>query len=103
MNILPLAIPLTAVLTCSNLSASAFASRKRFALNASTDLLPLSPCDLGLGLILFAHGPGFPLTDTSSHQLWAVGFPNIDPIHEEVEHSHIAAVVIHLKPPALEP
>src|SRR5258708_3587875 len=40
---------------------------------------------------------------TSSWMGSTVGFPNVDPIHEEVEHTHIAPVVIHLKLAASEP
>src|SRR5450755_460231 len=32
-----------------------------------------------------------------THKFWAVGFAKVDPIYEEVEHPHIASVVIHLK------
>src|SRR5947209_6739839 len=97
MNVLALAIPLTRLLTCSNLCASAAASSSCFVLNASTDRQPLLAGDLGLLLVVFAHGSGFPLTDAASHQLWAVGFPNIFPLNKKVEHAHIAAVIIHIE------
>src|SRR5438876_6007460 len=103
MNVLALAIPLTCLLTCSNLCASAFARRTRFILNASANWQPLGARDLGLLLVVLAHGSGFPLTHATSHELWAVGFSNIFPVNKEVEHPHIAAVVIHVKLAALEP
>src|SRR5258708_13168889 len=102
MNVFPLAIPLTALLTCSNLCASAFAVCPRFFLNTSANLWPVFAGDLGLHLVLFAHRSGFPLTDATSHQLGTVGFPNIFPLDKDVEHTHIAAVVIHVKLAALE-
>src|SRR6266567_7684172 len=97
MNILPLAIPLTALLTCSNLCASAFACLPRFVLNASADRSPLLAGDLGLHLVMFVHDSGFPLTDATSHELRAVGFSHVAPFHEEIEHAYISAIVIHFK------
>src|SRR5258708_40236943 len=84
MNVLALAIPLTGLLTCSNLCASAAARCSCFVLNASSDWQPLLAGDLGLLFVVFAHGSGFPLTDAASHQLWAVGFPNIFPLHKNI-------------------
>src|SRR5438874_186875 len=103
MNVLALAIPLTRLLTCANLCASAAASCSCLVLNASTDWQPLLAGDLGLLLVVFSHGSGFPLTDAASHQLWAVGFPNIFPFDEDVEHSHVPSVVVQVKLTALEP
>src|SRR5258708_31642830 len=60
MNILALAIPLTRLLTCANLCASVAASSSCFVLNASTDWQPLLAGDLGLLLVVFVHGSGFP-------------------------------------------
>src|SRR5881275_2795408 len=100
MNVLALAIPLTALLTCSNLCASATACCPRFVLNTSADWQPLFTGDLGLLLIVLAHGSGFPLTDTTSHELRAVGFANIFPPDKKVEHAHIATIIIHLELPA---
>src|SRR5258706_432917 len=77
MHVLALAIPLTRLLTCSNLCASAFARGCRFILNASPDWQPLGarlPCH---HLVVFAHGFGFPFTDATSHELGAVGFSDI--------------------------
>jgi hypothetical protein len=49
-----------------------------------------------------ARGSGFPLTDAAPHQLWAVGFPNIFPLDKNIEHAHVAAVIIHIELSALE-
>src|SRR5713226_1835334 len=103
MNVLALAVPLTCLLTCSNLCTSAAASCPRFVLNASTDWQPLFTSNLRLFLVVFAHGSGFPLTDAAPHELWAVGFPNIFPLDKNVEHTHIAAVVIHIELSACQP
>src|SRR6266566_2668587 len=103
MHVLALAIPLTRLLTCSNLCASAFARRCRFVLNASPNLQPLGarlPCH---HLVVFAHGFGFPFTDATSHELGTVGFSDIATFDEQVEHAHIPPVIIHLEFAALEP
>src|SRR5258708_7619929 len=97
MDVLALTIPLTRLLTCSNLCASAAASSSCFVLNASTDWQPLLAGEMTLLLVMFAHGSGFPLTDTDSHQLWAVGFPKIFPLDKNVQNTNIAAVVIHIE------
>jgi hypothetical protein len=102
MNVLALTVPLTRLLTCSNLCASAAASSPCFVLNASADWQPLLAGDLGLLLVVFAHGSGFPLTDAAPHELWAVGFPNIFPPDKKIEHAHVAAVIIHIELSALE-
>src|SRR5258708_2133921 len=104
MNVFPLAIPLAALLICSNLCGSSLAaSFLRFVLDVSTDLSPLLARNLGLGLVVFTHGSGFPLTDTTSHELWTVGFADVDALHEEVKHTHVSPVVIHLKGAARQP
>lgn len=103
MDVLPLAIPLTRLLTCANLCTSAFARVPRFVLDVGACFASLRTCGFRLDLVMFPHGSGFPFTDAASHQLGTVGFPNVDPIHEEVEHTHIAAVVIHLKLATREP
>src|SRR5438132_6113856 len=103
MNVLALAIPLTRLLTCSNLCASAAASSSCFVLNTSTDGQPLFAGDLGLLLVVLAHGSGFPLADATSHELWAVGFANIFAADEDVEHAHVPPVVIQVKLSAPEP
>src|SRR5260221_10211787 len=103
MHVLALAIPLTRLLTCSELCASAFARGCRFILNASPDLQPLGarlPCH---HLVVFAHGFGFPFTDATSHELGAVGFSDIATFYEQVEHTHVTPIVIHLELAALEP
>ncbi len=56
-----------------------------------------------LHLVMFAHGFGFPFADTASHELGTVGFPDVAPLDEKVEHAHVPPVVIHLKLAALEP
>src|SRR5437870_4892665 len=96
MNVLALTIPLTSLLTCSNLCASA-ASSSCFILNASTDCYPLSVREITVLLVMFAHGSGFPLTDAAPHQLWAVGFPNIFPLDKNVQDTHVPPVVIQVK------
>src|SRR5712691_7030480 len=104
MNVFSLAVPLAALLTRSNLCCSQLAaSLLRFVLNVSTDLSSLGTRTLGLGLVVFPHGSGFPLTDTTSHQLWAVGFADVDALHEDIEHTHVSPVVIHLKGAARQP
>src|SRR6266487_4429363 len=89
MHVLALAIPLTRLLTCSNLCTSAFARGCGFILNTNPDLSPLLAGDLSLHLVVFAHGSGFPFTDAT--------------FHEQVEHAHIPPIVIHLELAALEP
>src|SRR5713101_5740808 len=103
MDVFPLAIPLTALLSLTDLGTAAFARRSRFFLNASADLSPLFACGFCLGLVVFAHGSGFPLTDATSHELWTVGFPKVDPIHEEIQHAYVAPVIIHLEFATSEP
>src|SRR2546428_405817 len=97
MNVWALAVPLTGLFDLTNLRASATACCSRFVLNTSPNGQPLFTGDLGLLLVVLAHGPGFPLTDAASHQLWAVGFANIFASDEDVEHSHISPVVIQVK------
>src|SRR5256885_1071462 len=41
----------------------------RTPVKPSKDLSPLLTCDFRLGLIMFAHGSGFPFTDTAPHEL----------------------------------
>jgi len=103
MNVWALAIPLTGLFTCSNLCASATACCPRFVLNTSTDWQPLGICDLGLLLVVLAHGSGFPLTDATSHELGTVGFSDIAAFDEQVKNRDISAIVIHLELAALEP
>src|SRR6266702_6326665 len=103
MNVLALAIPLTRLLTCSNLCASTAASSSCFVLNASTNRQPLFTGDLRLLLVVLAHGSGFPLTDAAPHELWAVSFANIFATDEDVEHSHVPSVVVQVKLTAPEP
>src|SRR5713226_1420218 len=103
MNVLALAIPLTRLLTCSNLCASAFARVSRFVLNASADWQPLLAGDLGEAAVVFAHGSGSPFTDATSYELGTVGFSDVAAFNEEVEHAHVPPVVIHLELAALEP
>src|SRR2546425_27011 len=103
MHVCPLAIPLTALLTCSHLCASAFSPFARFFLDARADLAPLFSGHPGLHLVLFAHRSGFPFTDAASHQTGAVGFPNIVALDKEVEHPNVPSVVIHLELAALKP
>src|SRR6266566_5361701 len=104
MNVLPLSIPLAALLICSNLCCSQLAaSLLRFVLDVSTNLSPLLAGNLGLGLVVFPHGSSVPLTDTTSHQLWTVGFADVDALHEDIEHTHVSPVVIHLKGAARQP
>src|SRR5215467_5931549 len=103
MNVCPLTVPLTALFGLTNLCSSSFACLPRFALDAGADLSPLFTGDLGLYLIVPSHGSGFPLTDATSHQLWAVGFPDIFPLDKQIEDTDIAAVEIHVKLAPLEP
>src|SRR6266516_480063 len=42
-------------------------------------------------------------TFATSHELWTVGFADIDALHEEVEHTLVSPVVIHLKGAARQP
>src|SRR5713101_2565518 len=102
MDVGPLAIPLPALLALTDTRA-AVAVGPRFVLYARACLVPLGAGGFRLALVMFAHGSGFPCTDAASHQTWAVGFPNVDPIHEEGEHTHIAPVEIPLKLAARKP
>src|SRR5262245_4287830 len=97
MNVFPLTVPLTVLFSLTNLCGSVFACSSRFALDAGTNRLPLLSGDLGSRLIVFAHGSGFPFADTTAHQLWAVGFPDVFSLDEQIEHTDITAIVIHLK------
>src|SRR6266496_3630807 len=97
MNVFPLTVPLAALFGLTNLCGSSFACSPRFALDAGANRLPLLSGDLGLHFIVFAHGSSFPFADATAHQLWAVGFSNVDAIREEVEHADIASVKVHLE------
>src|SRR5215471_2709440 len=97
-----LTIPLTALLTGSHLCAAAFPPLAGFFLNTRADLTPMFAGDPGLHLVLFTYRSGFPFTDATAHQRGAVGFPNIGALDKEVEHTHIPAVIIHLKLAALQ-
>src|SRR5438067_6676018 len=97
MYVLALAIPLTCLLTCSNLCAAATACGPRLFLNTSAHWQPLFTSEITLLLVMFAHGSGFPLTDATPHELWAVGFANIFALDKDVEHSHVPSVVIQVK------
>src|SRR6266498_4044017 len=96
MNVLALTIPLTTLLDLTNLCASTAARCPRFVLNTSADWQSLFTGDLGLRLVVFAHGSGFPLTDATSHELWTVGFSNIFPLDKDATDVHYAALVIYL-------
>src|SRR5215469_8642066 len=97
MNVFSLTIPLAALLTCPSFCPSAFFAFACFFLNASTGLHPLRGRTLLFRIIVCAHRFRFPLADTFSHQLGAVGFPNIFPLDKQIEHTDIAAVVIHVE------
>src|SRR6266496_3244704 len=97
MNVAALAIPLTGLFTCANLCAAATACRPCFVLNTSTSGQPLFAGDLSLLLVMFTYGSGFPLAHTAPHELWTVGFANIFAFDEDVEHSHVSAVVVQVK------
>src|SRR5947209_17199615 len=97
MNVLALAIPLTGLFACANFCAAATACRPRLILNTSTGGQPLFTSNLGLFLIVFTHGSGFPLAHSAPHKGGAVGFANIFAAHEDVEHSHVSAVVVQVK------
>src|SRR2546421_578447 len=103
MNVLALAVPLTRLLTCSNLCAATAACCPRFILDTSTNGQSLFTGEMTLLLVMFAHGSGFPLADTAPHKPGAVGFPNIFPFDKNVEHAHIAPVVIQVKLAAPQP
>src|SRR5216684_4441774 len=103
MDVLSLAVPLTALLDLTNLCASAFASLPRFALGAGACLPPLLAGTFGEAAVVFAHGSGFPFTDTTSHKLGTVGFSDVAAFNEDIEHAHVPPIVIHLKLAALEP
>src|SRR5437868_10303574 len=66
-------------------------------LHTSTSGQPLFAGDSGLFLIVFTHGSGFPLAHTAPHEPRAVGFANIFAFDEDVEHSHVSAVVVQVK------
>src|SRR5467141_696005 len=102
MHVYPLAIPLPALLGVPDGGGSAFTSSPRFALHTSADLSPVLAGEPGVRRVVFPHGSGFPFTDATSHQLWAVGFPDIFSRNKEVEHPHVPSIVIHLKLSALE-
>ena len=97
MDLLALAIPLAAVFVLTNLCGLSFACSPYFALNTSADLSPLLACLFCHHFVMFVHGIGFPFTDAISQKLRAVCLSDIDPIHEEVEHTDIAPVKIHVK------
>src|SRR5258708_13283400 len=100
INVFPVAIPLAALLICSNLCGSSLAaSFLRFVLDVSTDLSPLLARNLGLGLVVFTHGSGFPLTDTTSHELWTVGFADVSALHQQLSHPPLSPPLIPPKQP----
>src|SRR5581483_605291 len=103
MDLLSLAVPLTPAFHLTNLCVSAFASTPSFVLDACASPLPLRPRQCFLLLVVFAHGSGFPFTDSTSHQLRAVGFPYIRAINKEIEHADITPVKVHFKLPASKP
>src|SRR6266700_1712659 len=97
MDLLTLSIPLATVFVLTNLCGSSFTCSPRFALNTGACLLPLLMCLFCQQLIMFAHGFGFPFTDATSQKLRTVRFPNVDPIYEEIEHTDITSIKIHVK------
>src|SRR5713101_2053798 len=103
MDLLSLAVPLTPTFHLTNLCVSAFASTPCFFLDACAGLLPLRPRQRFLLLVVFAHGFGFPFADAASHELRAVGFPQIGAVNKEIEHTDIAPVVVQFKLPACKP
>src|SRR6266700_2269227 len=42
-------------------------------------------------------------TFATSHELWTVGFADVDALHEDIEHTHVSPVVIHHKGAARQP
>src|SRR6266849_3099324 len=97
MDIIALAVPLAAVFVLTNLCGASFACSPRFALNTGACFSPLLVCLLCHHLVMFAHGFGFPFADATSQKLGTVRFPDVDPIHEEIEHTDITPVKIHVK------
>jgi len=103
MDVFSLAIPLTALFSLTNLGRFSFAGLSCFTLDASANLLSLPACDFRLGLVMFAHRSGFPLTHAASHKCRAIGFSQVHALDEEIQHAQIATVVIHFELSALEP
>src|SRR6266576_734710 len=103
MNVFPLAIPLTTLLSLTNLDPSAFARGCRIVLGTSTCFEPLLMCDFRFIAVVLAHGPCFPFANTASHELGTIGFSDIAAFDEEIEDTHIPPVVIHFEFAPLEP
>src|SRR5215469_16593766 len=103
MDLLSLAIPLTPTFHLTNLCVSAFASTPSFVLDACASLLSELSGKRLLLLVVFAHSSGFPFTDSTSHELCAVGFSQIRAINKEIEDADIASVKVHFKLPACKP
>src|SRR6266699_245293 len=97
MNVAALAIPLTGLFTCANLCAAATACRPCFvppyeherAALVRGRFWPVPHCVYAwLWLPTRSHGPP---------SARAVGFANIFAFDEDVEHSHVSAVVVQVK------
>src|SRR6266567_5210615 len=97
MNVAALAVPLTGLFDLTNLCAAATACCPCFVLNTSTNGQPLFTGEMTLLLIVFAHGSGFPLAHSASHQLRAIGFANIFAFNEDVEHAHVPSIIVQVK------
>jgi hypothetical protein len=97
MDVFSLAIPLTALFGLTNLGGSSFAGLSCFTLDVGAHLSSFFACDFRLFLVVFAHRSSFPLTDAASHKRWTVGFSHIHALNEEIQHTQISSVVVHLK------
>src|SRR5579859_5054411 len=85
------AFPFAPLFTCLNLFV-----------DASLNLLRIGCGSLRLLPIRHTHGFGFPFADALSHKGWAVGFPNIVALDEEVQDAHIPTVIIQFQVFALQ-
>src|SRR5579859_4363763 len=92
MDFPPLAIPLTAVFTGSNFCAATFPCASGLVLRADTSLSSLLAGCFRLDLVVFAHGSGFPFTNTTTHQTGAVGFANVHTFNKRKEHANVGSV-----------
>src|SRR5258708_8871091 len=97
MAVFSLAIPLTALFGLTNLGGSSFAGLSCFTLDVGAHLSSFFACDFRLFLVVFAHRSSFPLTDAAPHKRWTVGFSHIHALNQEIQHTQISSVVVHLK------
>src|SRR5947209_3994038 len=97
VNVLALSIELALLFSLSGRPSALLLGGLNFFLEAHTDLLCRGCSSFRLFPIMLSLGGRFPLTDPLSHELGTVGFTHVHAFHKQIDHAHIAPIVIQFK------